>query len=149
HVPSRSDTTHADLPPLAKDSAFWAMTATQFLGAFNDNLFKQLVLLLTVVAVVGAATDGAGQGGESSDDLQGVAMFIFSVPFLLFSGFAGFLSDRYSKRRMIVLAKVGEIVIRRLGMVAFAARDDLGLAGLFVVLFLMGSQSAFFGPGKY
>ncbi|MBX3433884.1 MAG: hypothetical protein KF847_11230, partial [Pirellulales bacterium] len=41
----------SSLPPLARDSAFWGMTVTQFLGAFNDNLFKQLVLLLSIVPV--------------------------------------------------------------------------------------------------
>ena len=74
---------------------------------------------------------------------------IFSLPFVLFSGFAGYLSDRYSKRTMIVVCKVAEIGIMLLGMLAFLAYGTLGYRGLLVVLFLMGTHSAFFGPGKY
>ena len=128
------------LPPLSRDSSFWGMTATQFLGAFNDNLFKQLVLLLAIP--VGAAATG-------QDDAQWLATIVFSTPFVLFSGFAGFLSDRYAKRRIIVFSKIAEIVAMVLGVVAFLVFPSVGYAGLLVVLFLMGMQSAFFGPGKY
>lgn len=111
------------------------MTVTQFLGAFNDNLFKQLMLLLALtIATV---------------DRQPIAMFVFSAPFLLFSGYAGFLADRFSKRHIIVLSKVAEIVVMGLGLVAFLYFEWWGFAGLLVVLFLMGTQSAFFGPSKY
>ena len=116
------------------------MTATQFLGAFNDNLFKQLMLLLAI-PVGAAATQKA--------DEQGIATMIFSLPFVLFSGFAGYLSDRYSKRTMIVACKAAEIGIMGLGMVGFLAYGQMGYAGLLAVLFLMGTHSAFFGPGKY
>lgn len=131
---------HADLPLLTRDAAFWGMTSTQFLGAFNDNLFKQLMLLLAIP--VGAAA-------ARKDDEQWYAMMAFSLPFILFSGFAGYLSDRYSKRSIIVLSKVAEIVVMLLGMVGFMMYGFTGYAGLLVVLFLMGAQSAFFGPGKY
>lgn len=130
-------------PPLWHDLAFWGMTATQFLGAFNDNLFKQLVLLLSVAVATSPAA------GAPAEDQQWVAMLVFSLPFLLFSGLAGYLGDRYSKRRVIVLAKVAEIVVMLLGMAAFAAYAAVGLPGALVVLFLMGSHSAFFGPSKY
>lgn len=127
-------------PPLTKDASFWGMTATQFLGAFNDNLFKQLLLLLAIPVGAAAATE---------EDAQGTATVVFSLPFVLFSGFAGFLSDRHSKTRVIVLSKVAEIAIMFLGAVAFYLYASTGYTGLLVVLFLMGAQSAFFGPGKY
>ena len=130
-----------ELPALMRDRSFWAMTITQFLGAFNDNLFKQLVLLLAVFSVPTA--------GEATGDLQGHAMALFALPFLLFSGFAGYLSDLYSKQRVIVLCKLAEIVVMLLGMLAFFAYNHTGFAGPLAVLFLMGMQSAFFGPGKY
>lgn len=133
-----------DSAPLLQDSAFWGMTATQFLGAFNDNLFKQLLLLLSVAVATGASVSATG-----SKDLQWVALFVFSLPFILFSGFAGFLSDRHGKRRVIVLSKVAEIVVMLLGMAALIAYTSTGLIGPMAVLFLMGTQSAFFGPGKY
>jgi acyl-[acyl-carrier-protein]-phospholipid O-acyltransferase/long-chain-fatty-acid--[acyl-carrier-protein] ligase len=126
--------------PLFGDRAFWGITATQFLGAFNDNVFKQLMLLLAI-PVGAAAADKA--------DEQGLATMVFSLPFVLFSGLAGYLSDRFSKRRVIVLCKLAEIGIMLLGMLGFLAFGITGYRGLLVVLFLMGTHSAFFGPGKY
>jgi MFS family permease len=108
------------LPELYHDSAFWGMTATQLFGAFNDNLFKQLMLLLAVP--VGAAA-------VSEDDQQWLATIVFSLPFVLFSGYAGFLADRFSKRTIILLAKVGEIVVMTLGVLAFAFYGRTGYLG--------------------
>lgn len=118
------------------------MTATQFLGAFNDNLFKQLMLLLAVPIVTAAAT-------STEKDEQGFATIIFSLPFVLFSGLAGYLSDRYSKRTVIVCCKFAEIIIMLLGFIGFLMYGTTGYGGLLCVLFLMGVHSAFFGPGKY
>ncbi len=140
--------------PLFADPSFYGMTATQFLGAFNDNLFKQLVLLLAVGGTaVGAAAEAAEALGKApvreGPDIQSLAMFLFATPFLLFSGFAGYLSERYSKRAVVVACKVAEIGIVLLGMAAFAMWNITGMAGLLVVLFLMGGHSAFFGPPKW
>ena len=140
------------VPTLYRDTAFWGMTATQFLGAFNDNLFKQLLLLLSVAATGGAAAtvfEHSAAGPQRGEDVQWIAMFVFALPFVLFSGLAGFISDRTSKRRVIVLSKLAEIVVMLLGMAAFAAYGWIGMPGLFIVLFLMGNQSTFFGPAKY
>jgi MFS family permease len=123
------------LPTLYRDHSFWGMIVTQFLGAFNDNLFKQLMLLLALKV--------AGQ------DRQWEAMFVFSVPFVIFSGYAGYLADRHSKRAIIMLAKVAEILVMLMGLAAFLSFGRWGFTGLFVVLFLMGTHSAFFGPSKY
>lgn len=136
-----ADRTVSPQPSLYADVSFWGMTATQFLGAFNDNLFKQLLLLLSVMVSISA--------GEETRDLQGIAMIVFALPFLFLSGFAGYVSDRFSKRNVILLAKVAEIVVMLLGMLAFAAYMTTGLFGALVVLFLMGLQSTFFGPAKY
>ena len=140
--------------PLFSDPSFYGMTATQFLGAFNDNLFKQLVLLLAVGGTAAtAAVEVAGAIEKTSaregPDIQSLAMFLFAAPFLLFSGFAGYLSERYSKRSVVVACKVAEIGIVLLGMAAFALWNVTGIAGLFFVLFLMGTHSAFFGPPKW
>ncbi|NNJ24921.1 Lysophospholipid transporter LplT [Planctomycetes bacterium LzC2] len=117
------------------------MLVTQFLGAFNDNLFKQLVLLVCLDYAL-----------RTGDDRQFMAQAMFAVPFMLLSGFAGWLSDRLSKRWLIVLCKVAEIVVMLLGAAAFwIGGDDLSalLLLLFGVLALMSAQSAFFGPPKY
>lgn len=134
-------------PTLFRDQSFWGMTVTQFLGAFNDNLYKQLMLLLAIPAVVVAASVDAESGGGG--DVQGWATLVFSLPFVLFSGVAGYLSDKISKRPIIVLCKVAEILVMLLGLLAFYYYGILGSAGTWVVLFLMGLQSTFFGPGKY
>jgi acyl-[acyl-carrier-protein]-phospholipid O-acyltransferase/long-chain-fatty-acid--[acyl-carrier-protein] ligase len=122
--------------PWSRDRSFWALTATQFLGAFNDNVFKQLVLLLCVDQAIATGTR----------DQQGLAQVFFAAPFILFSGLAGFLSDRYSKRSIVFLCKLAEIGIALVGMAAFGLG---GLGAPFAVLFLMGTHSAFFGPPKY
>lgn len=149
HQPSAGPThanADADVSPhgisqrLYGDWSFWGMTITQFLGAFNDNLFKQLILLLSI------KPGDAGSGGE---DQQGLAMVIFSIPFVLGSGFAGFVADRCSKQRVVVVAKLAEIVAMLLGVAAFRNYATTGYTGLLIVLFLMGLHSTFFGPGKY
>ncbi len=136
-----------DRPTLFKDQSFWGLLCTQFLGAFNDNVFKQLILLLAVPTVVAGVQNAVGAGHKQ--DVQGWVNMVFSIPFVLFSGFAGYLSDRFPKRRVIVCAKLAEIVIMALGMIAFLLYDSWGMAGTWTVLFLMGTHSAFFGPGKY
>ena len=111
------------------------MTTTQLLGAFNDNLFKQLVLLYCLTAV-----------GKQGGDYQPIAFFLFSIPFVMGSGFSGFLADRFSKRTLIISCKFGEIAVMVAGVLAF------GIGGLWaplLVLFLMGLQSTVFGPSKY
>src|SRR5262249_46069434 len=125
---------------LKRDRSFWGMAATQFLGAFNDNLFKQLVLLLSI----------AGVGAAKASDRQGLAMFIFTVPFLVFTGYAGYLADLLPKRAIVVACKIAEIGVMALGAIAFAVFESNNqIWPLYVVLFLMGAHSAFFGPAKY
>lgn len=121
-----------------RDRSFYGLGISQFLGALNDNLFKQLVLLLCV--------DQARTAGKNAADLQPLAMAVFAVPWLLFSGLAGVLSDRRSKRSGIVLFKSLEIAVMSAGLLAFLS-GQLWL--LLVVLFLMSMQSTFFGPPKY
>lgn len=133
---------HEDFPPLHQDASFLGMATTQFLGAFNDNLFKQLILLL---ATPTAAELLAGSG----KDRQATAMNVFAIPFLLFSGIAGYVSDRISKRSIVVIAKIAEVVIMMLGFAGFWFYDRVGFNGMMIVLFLMGMHSAFFGPAKY
>jgi len=137
-------------PPLLKDRSFWGIALTQFLGAFNDNVFKQIVLLLALPVAVNVVGDGVeAQNFQANEDIQGWATFVFSIPFVLFSGFAGYLSDRFSKTPIIVWSKIAEILIMMLGMIAFFYYARLEMLGTWTVLFLMSTQSTFFGPGKY
>lgn len=129
-------------PPLFRDKSFLGMAVTQFLGAFNDNLYKQLVLLLSIAA-------GGAAAAEATDE-QWLPMLIFAAPFLAFTGYAGYLSDKFGKRSIIIVCKLAEIVIMALGGLGFYIYWKTGsLAFLYFVLFLMGTHSAFFGPPKY
>jgi MFS family permease len=124
---------------ILSDRSFWGLAITQFFGAFNDNLYKQLMLLLALPAI----------GADISQDSQGWATTVFSLPFVLLSGLAGYLSDRHSKSRIIVYCKLAEIGITLLAVCAFLSYAKLGDVGTWTVLVLMGIHSTFFGPGKY
>lgn len=126
--------------PLHKDSVFGGLLSTQFLGAFNDNYFKQIVLLKCAELAAGG-----------NADRQPLALAAFALPFVMISGFAGFLSDRYSKRKIIVLCKVAEIAVMAASLVVLASgvESQTQILLLILVLGFMGAQSAFFGPAKY
>ena len=139
-----------DGPSISKNStsffrnrSFWGLTVSQLLGAFNDNMFKQLVLLLCLAK---AREIAETTGGPVSDRYQPIAMAVFAIPWILFSGVSGFLADRFSKRRIVVLCKSMEIVVMSCGLLAFLSGQ---LWALFVVLFLMSAQSTVFGPAKF
>lgn len=122
--------------PLASRS-YRALLGAQFLGAYNDNLFKMLVSLMALDAATGAI----GSGGYLS--LTGI---VFIVPYLLFSGYAGDIADRFGKRGVVVTTKALEIAVMVLALVGFLAGD---IVLLLAVLFLMATQSTFFSPAKF
>lgn len=112
---------------------------TQFLGAFNDNLFKSaLVTLITF--------DLAAKYGLNAQLLITVVAGLFILPFFLFSSLAGQISDKYEKSRLIRIIKLVEIILMLLTATAF---HFVQMWWLIALLFLMGAQSTFFGPLKY
>jgi MFS family permease len=114
--------------------SFRLLICTQFLTVFNDNAFKQVVLLMAL-----AANDLGG-------DPQARAGLVFALPFLLFLVLAGDIADRVSKRHLLVVTKWVEAGVMALASYAlWLGNLNLGL----VALFLMGTQSAFLGPAKY
>ncbi|MFZ4109746.1 MAG: hypothetical protein ACOYKQ_04645, partial [Polymorphobacter sp.] len=118
---------------------FGPMFATQFLGAFNDNLFKTAFIFL--VAFHLEADDPA-----AAATLATVATGVFILPFMLFSGLAGEVADARDKALIAQAVKVAEIVFMALGAVAMLFQSvPLALA----VIFLMGVHSTVFGPVKY
>ncbi len=126
-------------------TAFWSFLVTQFLGAFNDNYFKQMVLL-TCVSQVSKADE------SSAPDRQPLALAAFALPFILLSGLGGFLSDRCSKQRVIVGCKVAEVGIMAVGLMVLlidGLSADAQLLCLIAILTLMGAHSAIFAPSKY
>lgn len=114
---------------------FW----TQALGATNDNLLKGALLVLFTQD----ATRSAGEVGL----LVNLASGLFILPYLLFSDLAGELADRHDKARLIRLTKVWELGLMLLtAAILLSGERPFALIGL---LFLMGTQSAFFSPMKY
>jgi len=112
---------------------------TQFFGALNDNLYKNG---LTVFI----AFQSASISQSESNDLVNIAAGLFILPFFLFSTIAGQLADKYEKSYLISRIKILEIIIMLFAGLAFYLNSMTLLIGL---LFLMGTQSALFGPIKY
>jgi 1-acyl-sn-glycerol-3-phosphate acyltransferase len=118
---------------------FLPFFGAQALGAFNDNVYRNvLVILLTF--------HGAQVTTLPPEILTNLAGGLFILPFLLFSGLAGQISDRLDKSRVIQTIKGIEILIVALGGVGLAM---MNLWLLFAALFLMGTHSTFFAPAKY
>ena len=124
---------------LLSERRFLPFFLTQFSGAFNDNLFRNILLLLITYTAGGLL-------GLSIDVVVNIAALLFILPFFLFSGIAGQLADKYEKSRVIRWVKLAEIAIMALA----AAGLWIGwYESLLLLLFLMGVQSTFFGPVKY
>lgn len=124
---------------LLKTHRFAPLFGTQFLGAFNDNLFKNtLAVLLTFQA--------AEWTSISSAFLAPLIGAVFILPFFIFSGLAGELADKYDKARLARIVKVWEMFLMVIATVGFATHSFITLM---IVVFGMGMHSTLFGPIKY
>lgn len=124
---------------LLSQRRFLPLFLTMFLGSFNDNLFKNGVIILATFNMAYATTLGAPM-------LAAVASGLFVLPFFLFSATAGQLADKYEKSMLIRRLKYSELCIMLLASLGFYLQHTWFLV---FVLFCMGVQSAFFGPIKY
>ena len=116
--------------------SFIGLLVTQFLGAMNDNMFRWLAVWI--------GKDMVGENYETT--AVGVGLAMLSLPFIVFAAPAGYVADRFSKQTVIVYCKVAEIVIMIIGVGAVYTGN---VYFMFAVLFVMGTQSAMFGPAKY
>ncbi len=116
---------------------FFPFFIVQFFGAFNDNLYKNALLVLLALEL------------SSSSVLSfytNLSMALFILPMFIFSAWSGLLAERIEKRRLIIIIKWLEVIIMIIGISAFLLHNyEL----MIVVLSLLGLQSAFFGPAKY
>lgn len=110
-------------------SKFIAMASTYCLGVFNDNYFKQAALLLAV-------TSGLSH-------LQGTATVLFSLPFILCSSYAGWVADKFAKRKVVIFSKALECVAMLIGAAGIIFSN---WPCILAMVFLMGLQSTFFSP---
>lgn len=118
---------------------FLPMFMTQFLGALNDNVYKQALLLVITYGWI-------NQQSASVSTLNNLAALLFILPYFIFSATAGQIADKYERARLVRGIKILEIIIMLIGSAGFLL-GHLWL--LLLALFLMGTHSTFFGPIKY
>lgn len=121
-----------------KSPRFISYLAATFLGAFNDNAFKLVVSL----ASLSLFADLAAQQRYLS-----LTSALAILPFVLFSGYAGYFADRYRKSTVLRVSKAAEILAMGAALVVFMSGQNI--THLMVTLFLLALHSAFFSPSKY
>ncbi|RDX35754.1 MFS transporter [Kangiella sp. HD9-110m-PIT-SAG07] len=124
---------------LFKQKFFSSFFITQALGALNDNIFKQAIIMLI-------AFNTAFTGDTDPNLLTNAALALFILPMFLFSATAGQIAEKYEKSALIRKIKILEICIMALASIGFYTGSIWSLLG---ILFLMGLQSSLFGPIKY
>jgi acyl-[acyl-carrier-protein]-phospholipid O-acyltransferase / long-chain-fatty-acid--[acyl-carrier-protein] ligase len=125
------------IAPPRSHRGFWALIATQFQGAFSDNILRNLLLSMIV---------GMNLARTERETFVSVITFLFSVPFLILSMPGGWLADRFSKRQITIWTKVmefGSMLLATAGLATHSMTLSL------VALTLVASQAALFGPSKY
>ena len=122
---------------LLRTRRFLPFFITQLLGAFNDNIFKQSLILAILYKLT---IDG------DRTIWVNLCALLFILPFFLFSALAGQFGEKFNKDALIRAIKVGEIVIMAVGATGFLTNH---LELMLLALFAMGTHSALFGPVKY
>ncbi|MCT4642757.1 MAG: MFS transporter [Bacteriovoracaceae bacterium] len=121
------------------DKRFFGTFWTMFFGAFNDNVFKNALVILIVYKSYSLGT-------VNSEQMVALSSAIFILPFFLFSALAGQVSDKYSKTKLTRVIKALEIIIMIIGTFGFYFEN---IPVLLITLFLTGTQSTFYGPAKF
>lgn len=124
---------------LLASARFLPLFLTQGLGALNDNVYRNALIVLVTYRLAEEAPLPPAQ-------LAAVATGLFILPYFLFSSLAGQLADRYEKSLIIRHVKLAELIFAILATVAFAMNDAIALL---LILFLFGIQSTFFSPAKF
>ncbi|WP_394653560.1 MFS transporter [uncultured Sphingomonas sp.] len=130
---------------LLRERRFLPLFVTQFLGAFNDNLFKTAMVLFATYQIFNDA--------EMEAHFNALATGLAILPFFLLSALSGQLADTYDKSRIIRLVKTAEIFIMVFGaaglLAAKAGYTSVGLGMMLGAVLMLGTHSTFFGPIKY
>src|SRR5215471_2652606 len=122
---------HSGFGNILKNGGFQAFLWTQFLGAFNDSVYQTIVALHV---------------GNTHPEYVPLVLAVFTLPSLLFSGYAGYLADVVSKRTVLMAVKFFEVGIMLFGLSTLYTGWVEGMLG---VVFLMGLHAAIFSPAKY
>ena len=132
---------------LVRSRRFLPLFVTQLLGAFNDNLFKNAMVLYVVYSIYNSA--------EAEAQFSALASGLFILPFFVLSALAGQLADMRDKARIIRIVKACEIGIMLVGAAGLllawrgGAGSGASIPLMLAALFAMGVHSTFFGPIKY
>src|SRR5450631_1044897 len=124
---------------LLRERRFLPFFITQACGAFNDNLFKNVLIILVTYQATRWST-------LRPELLANIAAGLFILPFVVFSGLAGQMGERVDKTRILKTVKALEIAIMIVAGIGFAQH---WVALLLFALFMMGAHSTFFAPAKY
>jgi MFS family permease len=122
-----------------QDRRFLPLFVTQALGALNDNIFRNALIVLATFGISNETSSSAGEPAA-------IATGLFTLPCFLLSTLAGQFADRFDKARVIRHLKLWEIVLCATGAAGFALQS---LELLLFVLFMLGTQSTFFSPVKF
>lgn len=128
------------LPDFARSRQFAPLFGTQFLGAFNDNIFKTTLFVL--IGFYGWGDNGILPASQ----MLNVGALLFVLPYFLFSALAGQLATKWDKAKLARMTKILEIAVMAMAGVGFLTQS---VWLLMVCLFVMGTQSTLFGPVKY
>jgi len=136
------------MPKSLWNRGFIALLITQFTVAFNDNVFRWL---LVFIGIAYAKTTG------EADGIRFLGAFFLIIPFLLWASIAGYLTDRFSRRHTVIWCKAIELVLLAIGIAIICCGPTVADVGgmpitvyfLLGVLFLLGTQSTVFSPSKY
>lgn len=120
---------------LLKTKRFLPIFLTQFFGAFNDNVFKNALVIFLAYVVT-----------QNSQILVTLVAFLFILPFFLFSAIAGQIADKFNKAKVAQIIKIFELFLVLLAIFGFYYQN---IVLLMAVIFAFGVHSAFFGPVKY
>ncbi|WP_242182287.1 MFS transporter [Sphingomonas sp. CARO-RG-8B-R24-01] len=130
---------------LLKERRFLPLFVTQFLGAFNDNLFKTVMVQFAIYKIFADP--------KLEQNFTALATALGIIPFFLFSALAGQLADTNDKAKIIRIVKTAEILIMIVGagglMLAWTGFSTVGLVLMLFAVLCLGVHSAFFGPIKY
>ena len=131
---------------LLKTRRFLPLFLVLFLGALNDQVFKNAYIALVTFAIAVNGMVAIFGTSMSIDALSLIANILFILPFALISPTAGQITDNVDKRTMIRFVKISEVAIMVLAVICFF---QMQVELLLLVLFLLGAQSAIFAPVKY
>lgn len=117
-------------------SAFSKLNIIQFFAAINENLYKLLAAYFLIYML----------GQQNTDSIMAAIGAVFIAPFLLFSNVGGVLADRLAKNRMVIFTRLAELICLCIALLVFQFQI---FWGAYLILFLMATFSAIFGPSKY